>query len=88
MIVYVHTKDVAWKVYHFLQGASATQCYVGMYHASLTQHTKSSIYCEFRSTTSSLRCLVATVAFGMVRYTLFFGYYYVHVGLQIFVVTY
>lgn len=38
-----------------------------MFHASLTQFTKSGIVELFQSCTSPLRILVATVAFGMVR---------------------
>lgn len=54
---------MAWKVYHFLQEAALKQCYLGMYHANLTSNTKSIVYQSFRGT---LRCLVVTVAFGMV----------------------
>ena len=66
MIVYVQTKDMAWKVYSFLQRESEKRCYVTVYHANLTQTTKSMVYQEFSSPSSSVRCLVATVAFGMV----------------------
>ena len=65
-IVYVQTKDMAWKVYHFLQEAALKRCYLGMYHANLTSSTKSSVYQSFKGGSSTLRCLVATVAFGMV----------------------
>lgn len=65
-IVYVQTKDMAWKVYSYLQRVCARHSYVGVYHASLTQATKAHIYQEFRSGGSTLRCLIATVAFGMV----------------------
>ena len=37
-----------------------------MYHASLTEHSKREIYIHFSSRFSRLRCLVATIAFGMV----------------------
>ena len=46
-IVYVQTKDMAWKVYHFLQQAALKWCYVGMYHANLTSHTKSVVHRDF-----------------------------------------
>ena len=39
---------------------------IAMYHASLTQAYKQSLQQEFMSEGSTLRCLVATVAFGMV----------------------
>ena len=66
MIIYVQTKDMVWKVYQYLQREALKRCYVGMYHASLTSTTKSAIYQSFVGTTYTLRCLVATVAFGMV----------------------
>ena len=68
-IVYVQTKDMACKVYHFLQQAALKRGYVGMYHANLTSHTKSVVHRDFGGPSSSLRCLVATVAFGMVGNT-------------------
>ena len=37
-----------------------------MYHASLTEHSKREIYKQFSSRFSQLRCLVATIGFGMV----------------------
>lgn len=67
MIVYVRTKDMAWKVYSHLLRESVQRCYLGVFHADLTQATKSSVYQNFRSNGSSLKCLIATVAFGMVR---------------------
>lgn len=66
MLIYVPTKNMAAKVYTTLHREAAKQHYVGMYHADLTSHSKSAIYREFKSAGSSLRCLVATVAFGMV----------------------
>ena len=66
MIVYVPTKNTACKVYHFLKAASMDKQSVGMYHADLTQATKSAVYQEFLHSSSVVRCLVATVAFGMV----------------------
>ena len=64
--MYVPTKDNAWKLYHHLQKESANKDFVGMYHANLTSNTKLAVYSDFRRIDSSLRCLVATVAFGMV----------------------
>ena len=66
IIVYVLTKNMACKVYHFLKGSSANKQSVGVYHADLTASFKSSVYQEFSRPTSHIRCLVATVAFGMV----------------------
>ena len=57
---------MTWKVHSLLQREAAKQCYVGVYHADLTPHTKSAVYSQFKSAGSSLRCLIATVAFGMV----------------------
>ena len=68
VIVYVPTKNIACKVYTFLKAASTNKKLVGMYHANLTQKTKSSTYYDFLSTTSDTQCLVATIAFGMVNH--------------------
>ena len=65
-LIYVQTKNMAWKIYNLLSKQAAKHCYVGVYHSDLTTLTKSKIYDEFKSCSSSLRCLVATVAFGMV----------------------
>ena len=54
------------KVYLFLRNAAKRNAYVGMFHASLTESTKSSVQAQFKSPQSQLRVLCATVAFGMV----------------------
>ena len=45
---------------------------MGAYHAGLTEETKFFIRQNFSSKTSEMRCLCATVAFGMVRFLIFF----------------
>ena len=65
-IIFTRSKDLACKIAYTLQQSAVKKNYVGVYHASLTQHTKRVIQEGFSSATSSLRCLVATVAFGMV----------------------
>ena len=37
-----------------------------MYHASLTKETRQHTYMLFRDPGSQLRCIIATIAFGMV----------------------
>ena len=64
-IVFVQTKNVAYKVFASLRNSANDREYISMYHASLTQHTKEYIR---TGRSSKLRCLVATVAFGMVSY--------------------
>ena len=63
VIVYVPTKNTACKVYHFLRAAFPNKKSVGMSHADLTQATKYSVY---EKSCSVVRCLVATIAFGLV----------------------
>ena len=63
-IVFCRTKDVACKVYKFLLHASPKRKYVSMYHASLTQRTKKYIWDNFKN--GQIRCISATIAFGMV----------------------
>lgn len=65
ILLFVQTKNIACKVYGFLISTAFSSSYVGMYHASLTHFTKERIRADFQGNTN-LRCLVATVAFGMV----------------------
>ncbi len=64
ILVYTLTKNVTCKVYDVLSKAIQNKHCVSMYHASLTPATKSHIHMAFQSGT--LRCLVSTIAFGMV----------------------
>ena len=66
MIIFCQSKDAAVKIYRFLSGSAYRKESVSMFHASLTQNTKRVIQEKFQSSTCILRCLVATVAFGMV----------------------
>ena len=65
-LVFCHTKEVAVKIYKHLIQFSRSKEYVSLFHASLTQATKVHIVAQFRLAHSSLRILVATIAFGMV----------------------
>ena len=61
-------KDDAWNVYTFLQWAAKKKYCVDMYHANLRQDTKAVIiHDRFSKPNSELKCLVATVAYGMVN---------------------
>ena len=66
MIIFCQSKEAAVKIYRFLSGSAYHKESVSMFHASLTQNTKRVIQERFQSSTCTLRCLVATVAFGMV----------------------
>lgn len=63
-LIFTQTKNDACRVYGTLLKHTTDRKYLSMFHASLTQSTKSICASEFRS--GSLRCLVSTVAFGMV----------------------
>ena len=65
-LVFCRTKEAAVNMYRLLLQSSSRRDYVSMFHASLTKATKQAIQHNFQSPTSALRCLVATVAFGMV----------------------
>lgn len=65
-LIFCQTKDAVCKVYKLLSKADCTGKLVSMFHASLTQATKSHMQHSFQSSSSGLRCLAATVAFGMV----------------------
>ena len=66
-IMFCQTKDAAVKIYrHLIAQAACSEEYVGIFHASLKQKTKSEIQHRFQLPSSTLRCLIATIAFGMV----------------------
>ena len=65
-LIFVGTKDAAVKVYRVLHHSAQFKSLVSMFHTSLTQSTKTHIVEQFQSSSSQLRILVATVAFGMV----------------------
>lgn len=65
-LIFVATKEAAVKVYKLLHHSAKCKASVSMFHASLTQGTKTHIVGQFQSSSSRLRILVATVAFGMV----------------------
>ena len=61
-IVFVQTKTMACKVFASLHRSAVGREHINMYHASLKEYVRT----EFAKSGSKLRCLVATVAFGMV----------------------
>ena len=63
MIIFSHTKD---QVFSLLSMSAKHKHSVSMYHASQSVETKHFIQSTFRSPSSELRCLSATIAFGMV----------------------
>ena len=65
-LVFCRTKTSAAKVYLFLRKAASSPDAVSLYHASLTEETKTHVYNTFSSSDSVIRCLCATVSFGMV----------------------
>ena len=64
-LVFVQTINTGCKLYSWLSQCASSRGLVGFYHASLTQATKAHFHDMFKKQ-SDLRCLVATVAFGMV----------------------
>ena len=65
-IVFASTKNSVCRVYRMLSG-HASKKLVGMFHASMAASTKAVCVSGFRS--GRTRCLVSTIAFGMVCYT-------------------
>ena len=65
-LIFCRTKDAAVNVYRLLINSAHYKECVGMFHASLTQDTKTTTVENFQSRNSPLWFLVATVAFGMV----------------------
>ena len=62
-LIFCCTRNDCAKVYGFLKKSAHRQ--VSMYHSTLTQTTKTEVQSSFRCG-GRLRCLSATVAFGMV----------------------
>ena len=62
-LIFCCTRNDCAKVYGFLRKSAHRQ--VSMYHSTLTQTTKTEVQSSFRCG-GRLRCLSATVAFGMV----------------------
>ena len=65
-LIFSQTKDDVYKVFSFLRASSLHKCTVSMYHASQSEETKAFIQSTFQSSMTELRCLSATIAFGMV----------------------
>ena len=66
-VIFFPTKKEAVEGFGFLQRSAAQKRYVGAYHVSLTEEMKFFVCQNFSSRTTEMRCLCATVAFGMVR---------------------
>lgn len=68
-IIFCQTKEITSKIYTYLS------CYqkdrIGMYHASLTKETRQHVYRLYCDPGSQLRCVIATIAFGMVNALVF-----------------
>ena len=67
-LVFCRTKNNCSNVYDYLMRGSCDKRAVSMYHASLTQATNSQVHDDFKCG-SKLRCISATIAFGMVNYS-------------------
>jgi len=63
-VIFCSRKETVSLVYRFLCHSDKSS--ITMYHASLTEETKKAVYSEFSKPTSRIRCLIATLAFGMV----------------------
>ena len=64
MIVFAATKNAVCRCYAMLSKHAVHRKYVGMFHASMAPMTKATRVVDF--TNGTIRCLVSTVAFGMV----------------------
>ena len=65
-VVYTQTKDYACKVYGLLCASTHTRKGVGLYHAAMSKSNKLITHQQFSTSNSSIRCLVATIAYGLV----------------------
>ena len=65
-LVFCKTKSQCVKIYTMFMAVSSHKGLVSMYHATLSDETKAFLYRQFTARMSDLRCLVCTIAFGMV----------------------
>lgn len=63
-IVFASTKHTVCRIYAMLSEHASKKKFVGMFHASMAASTKAVCVTEFKS--GRTRCLVSTIAFGMV----------------------
>ena len=73
-LIFCKTKTQCVKVYTLLRSMSAHKGLVSMYHATLSEETKAFLYRHFSARQSDLRCLVCTIAFGMVSFDSFIAH--------------
>ena len=66
-VIFPQTKDEVYKVFTLLNTLAKHKHPVSVYHASQLEETKSFIQSTVRSPSSELRCLSATIAFGMIH---------------------
>lgn len=66
MVIYCQTKELSVSLHRLLRINASSA--VAVYHASLTEETKKAVYEEFCHPGSQIRCLIATVAFGLVSF--------------------
>lgn len=62
-----HKRTVCDVLFHLRRAVKSSE-FVTMYHASLSEETKQHVFSVFSSAHSQLRCLVSTIAFGMVGF--------------------
>ena len=67
-LVFCKTKAQCVNIYNLFIRVSTHKSIVTMYHATLSEETKEFIYHHFTAAESDLRCIVCTIAFGMVSY--------------------
>lgn len=65
-VVFAPTKNTVCRVYRMLSEHASKKKFVGMFHASMAASTKALCVTDFKS--GIIRCLVSTIAFGMVCY--------------------
>ena len=65
-IIFFGSKEQTVQAYLFLKNTAFFPHYAGAYHASLTENTKQYVLQQFMSSTTEMRCLCSTIAFGMV----------------------
>ena len=62
----LHPKNSVCKIYHLLSASVLNRKRVGLYHADISMQNKAFTHHEFSRADSDLKCLVATITYGLV----------------------
>lgn len=66
ILIFFGTKKHVIQAYLFLRSKAYHKHYVGAYHASLTKDTRDFVFNQYTRSSTEMRCVCSTIAFGIV----------------------